>query len=177
FSNDYGFGLIDAQAAVRLAETWTDQKTSSSWQNPVVASNTFNILVPDNNATGISINFETTADFEIEHVGLTLSFTGGYTGDYRIILTSPDGTLSTLSVPFNSGNASSDSWFYMSNAFRGETSAGTWNINIADEWAQDTSIVTYAELQFFGETAKRRNGETAKRRNGETAKRRNGEQG
>ena len=153
FSNDYGFGLIDAGAAVRLAETWTDQKTSSSWQNPIVASDTFNISVPDNNATGISINFETTANFEIENVGLTLSFTGGYTGDYRVILTSPDGTLSTLSVPFNSGNASTDSWFYMSNAFRGETSAGTWTINIADEWAQDTSIATYAELQFFGETA------------------------
>ena len=153
FSNDYGFGLIDAEAAVRLAETWTDQKTSSNWETPVVASDTFNIAVPDDDAEGISISFETTADFDIEHVGLTLSFSGGYTGNYRITLTSPDGTSSTLSVPFNNGNASTDSWFYMSNAFRGETSAGTWTIDISDETPFRTGTLTYAELQFFGETA------------------------
>ena len=153
FSNDYGFGLIDALAAVRLAETWTDQKTSANWEDPVVASGNFNTLIPDANPTGISFSFNTTEDFDIEHVALTLGYTGDYTGDYRIILTSPDGTRSTLSIPFNSGNAATDQWFYMSNAFRGETSAGTWTIQIADEWAVYAGTLTYAELQFFGETA------------------------
>jgi len=30
FSNDYGFGLVDAKAAVRLAETWVVQSTSEN---------------------------------------------------------------------------------------------------------------------------------------------------
>ena len=30
FSYDYGFGLVDALAAVRLAETWTAQSTSAN---------------------------------------------------------------------------------------------------------------------------------------------------
>ena len=29
FSNDYGFGLVDAHAAVRLAESWTERSTSA----------------------------------------------------------------------------------------------------------------------------------------------------
>lgn len=152
FSNDYGFGLIDALAAVRLSETWTDQKTSSNWETPVVASGSFNTAIPDADVTGISFNLESTTDFDIEHVGLTLSFSGGYSGDYRIVLTSPDGTSSTVSVPFNEGTAATDSWFYMSNAFRGETSLGTWTVDIADEWAQETGTLTYGELQFFGAT-------------------------
>ncbi|MBB97277.1 MAG: furin [Rhodobacteraceae bacterium] len=153
FSNDYGFGLIDALAAVRLAETWVDQKTSSNWEDPVVASGNFNLVIPDNNATGISFTFDTTDDFDIEHVGLTLGFSGGYTGDYNITLISPDGTESVLAITGNQGSAATTNWFFMSNAFRGETSAGTWTVEISDETAGDTGTLTYGELQFFGETA------------------------
>jgi Subtilase family len=32
FSNDHGFGLVDAHAAVRLAESWTTQSTSANEQ-------------------------------------------------------------------------------------------------------------------------------------------------
>ncbi|WP_428925347.1 S8 family serine peptidase [Marinibacterium sp. SX1] len=153
FSNDYGFGLIDALAAVRLAETWTEQKTSANWEDPVVASSNVNSIIPDNDATGISFTFDTTADFDIEHVGLTLGFSGGYTGDYHIVLISPDGTESVLSISTSDGTAVTEQWFYMSNAFRGETSIGTWTVTIIDEVAGDTGTVTQADLQFFGATA------------------------
>lgn len=153
FSNDYGFGLIDALAAVRLAETWTYQKTSATWEDPVVDSQSFNTVIPDNDPTGISFTFETTVDFDIEHVGVTLGFSGGYTGDYNIRLISPDGTSSTLGITGNEGSAATENWFFMSNAFRGETSAGTWTVEISDETAGDTGTLTYGELQFFGETS------------------------
>ena len=153
FSNDYGFGLIDALAAVRLAETWTDQKTSANWEDPVVDSSSFSTVIPDGDTNGISFTFETTADFDIEHVGLTLGFSGGYTGDYHIVLISPDGTESVMAISGDEGSAFTEKWFYMSNAFRGETSAGTWTVEIADEVAGDTGTLTYGELQFFGETA------------------------
>lgn len=152
FSNDYGFGLIDAEAAVRLAETWTVQQTSANWETPIVGSETLNVVIPDADPNGISFTFETTEDFDIEHVGLTLTYDGGRTGDYYIVLTSPDGTSSTLSVP-DSGDAATDDWFYMSNAFRGETSAGTWTVEIVDGRAGATGELVSADLQFFGETA------------------------
>jgi len=55
-------------------------------------------------------------------------------------------------VPFNEGNASTVEWFYLSNAFRGETSAGTWTLEIVDAWAQAEGTLVSADLQFFGET-------------------------
>ncbi|MEO0386257.1 MAG: S8 family serine peptidase [Pseudomonadota bacterium] len=152
FSNDYGFGLIDALSAVRLAETWTDQKTSANWETPVVATADVNTVIPNNDPNGISFTMEATTDFEIEHVGLTLTYDGGRTGDYTIVLVSPDGTRSTLAVS-NTGDAATDDWFYMSNQFRGENGVGTWTVEIADERNGQTGTLMDAELQFFGESA------------------------
>ncbi|KAJ54241.1 hypothetical protein ACMU_18620 [Actibacterium mucosum KCTC 23349] len=152
FSNDYGFGLIDALAAVRLAETWTEQQTSANWETPIVGSQTLNTFIQDGNPNGISFTFEVTNAFDLEHVGLTLDFASGRTGDYTIVLVSPDGTRSTLAVS-NTGDAFTDEWFYMSNEFRGETGVGTWTVEIVDERLGVSGILESAELQFFGHSA------------------------
>lgn len=153
FSNDYGFGLIDAEAAVRLAETWTDQQTSANWETPIAASETVNMIIPDANPGGISFTLEANADFDLQQVGLTLSYDGGRTGDYSVVLISPDGTRSTLAVPSSGGDAATDDWFYLSNAFWGETGAGTWTVEISDGRIGSVGTLVEAELQFFGETA------------------------
>ncbi|MEO1554849.1 MAG: S8 family serine peptidase [Pseudomonadota bacterium] len=149
FSNDYGFGLVDALAAVRLAETWTDQQISANWETPVVGSETLNTVIPDNDSNGVSFTFNVTQAFDIEHTGLTLTYDGGRMGDYTIVVISPDGTESTVAVA-NTGDAATDDWFYMSNAFRGETGVGTWTVEIADERAGQTGTLVSADLQFFG---------------------------
>ena len=150
FSNDYGFGLVSAHAAVRLAETWTEQDTNANWVTTVADTWTGSTVIPDADVTGISFTFTVTSPVMLEHVGLRLDITDGYTGDYRIRLTSPDGTVSELSIPFNGGDSVTDSWFYMSNAFRGETGVGDWTVTIADEWAAFTGTLTNAQLEFYG---------------------------
>ena len=57
FSNDYGFGLVDALAAVRLAETWTQTSTSAN-EAFVSSSNGTNQAIPDNNPTGITYSLQ-----------------------------------------------------------------------------------------------------------------------
>src|SRR6185437_1692059 len=46
FSEDYGFGLVDATAAVRLAESWIKQSTYADMSSETVA-HTDNAAIPD----------------------------------------------------------------------------------------------------------------------------------
>lgn len=60
FSCDYGFGYVDAHAAVRLAETWSGAKTSA---NEAKESDTFKLLdgpdaIPDDDEVGLTYTFD-----------------------------------------------------------------------------------------------------------------------
>ncbi|RMF38789.1 MAG: hypothetical protein D6754_06795 [Alphaproteobacteria bacterium] len=150
FSNDYGYGLVDAHNAVRLAETWQDLQTDTNWFTSIEATATPGLFVPDNNPVGVSYSFTATSDVDLETVGLVVEITGGWTGDYYITLTSPDGTTSILSRDHNSGDSVNDKFFYTSNEFRGEHSAGTWTVHVSDRWAGITGTVTASQLEFYG---------------------------
>jgi subtilisin family serine protease len=150
FSNDYGFGLVDALAAVRLAESWTGRQTSANWlrqdAEPWAGSRT----VPDDDPRGIRIAIASEARVEIEQVALRLTIEDGYTGDYQVVLVSPDGTRSLLSAPGSAGTSNTGDWLYTSNAFRGEGAVGTWRVAISDRWVADEGRLVAAELSFSG---------------------------
>ncbi|MFN3293696.1 MAG: S8 family serine peptidase [Gemmobacter sp.] len=152
FSNDYGFGLIDALAAVRLAQSWKLQSTSANWKQEVAATWTGDMVIPDDNIAGVSFDLNVTEDMALEHVELKLTWQTGtaFTGDYLITLTSPDGTTSYLSRPRNDGYSATWSWVFMSNQFRGETSVGTWTVHISDRWLMEESSIIGAELTLSG---------------------------
>lgn len=152
FSNDYGYGLVDALAAVRLAESWTLQSTSANWKQEVAATWTGDLVIPDNDIIGVSFDLNVTEDMALEHVELKLTWQTGtaFTGDYLITLTSPDGTTSFLSRPLNNGFSATWSWLFMSNQFRGESSVGTWTVRISDQWLDEESAIIGAELILNG---------------------------
>ena len=150
FSNDYGFGRVDALAAVRLAETWDLQSTSA---NEATATRSWSGTrnVPDNNTNGVSINLNVGTSIQIEAVELDLTGSHSFVGDLVITLTSPDGTVSTLlDTVGSSASFPSTGWTFTSQAFRGELSAGTWTINISDVFAGATGVFTGAVLTAYG---------------------------
>ena len=60
FSNDYGYGLVDAHAAVRMAESWlltgeSAQRTTNEFTNTMDVLNSATVI-PDGNATGLSFS-------------------------------------------------------------------------------------------------------------------------
>ena len=150
FSNDYGFGLVDALAAVRLAESWTLLGTSAN-EIKVSVSAAPNAAIPDNGS--VTFQLAIPQNILIDHVELTVDILHPNRGDLRITLTSPDGTTSiVMDRPLN-GTDSGDNLLFRfgSNAFWGENSAGTWMVTITDASGNNVGTVRSLNLAAFGD--------------------------
>ena len=151
FSNDYGFGLVDAKAAVRLAETWGDNSQTSA--NEVIAIENWSspTVITDGDANGINFFLnENTSNILIEHFELKMNFDTTYTGDVEIRVISPSGTTSTL-IDNSGGNTDfNGDWTFTSNAFRGEQSSGLWTVNVVDSVSGDILTVNNLSIYSWG---------------------------
>jgi subtilisin-like proprotein convertase family protein len=147
----FGFGLVDADAAVSLARSW---RAVLPEQAIAAGTRTLNVRVPDNNATGVqdSIVVATTcANLRVEHVEVELTATHPYRGDLQITLTSPAGVVSALSRvrPADSGDNFS-AWRFRSVRHWGETAAGVWTLRLADRETFDVGTWNSWTLRIFG---------------------------
>lgn len=152
FSNDYGNGLLDARAAVRLAETWLVGRTAQTSANEVSVRSA---LANGDHAIadgGVSeYRFTLGPGVDVEHMVLDLvGLRHGDAGQLTIELISPAGTVSQLLRNNAPGAALSGGWQLMSNEFRGEESAGAWTVRIADSTAGTRGTFTGASLTAFG---------------------------
>lgn len=159
-NHKYGFGVVDANAAVNLARSWRNvgaQVTHTTSTSAVGAG------IPDNNATGSSdtITVAGSGIANIEFIELTLGFTHAYYRDLTITLTSPAGTVSTLmstgvcrnpttlAVAACGAVPGSSFRFGVTRAL-GEAADGNWTLRLADGAAGDTGTFTSWNLKFFG---------------------------
>ncbi|NER80837.1 MAG: S8 family serine peptidase [Leptolyngbya sp. SIO1D8] len=158
FSNDYGFGLIDAKAAVRLAETWgTTPQTSF---NQVNIFRDFLNTTTTISSWGTSFSQYISSNIEIESVEVDVSFSQWYDlGDLEIHLISPDGTSSVLIDNSGENDGSIDGgfsgrWEFSSNAFWGEETLGTWRVELFDTDSNWISPITINDIDitFYGQS-------------------------
>ena len=152
FSNDYGFGMVDALAAVRLAETWQTQHTSLNESHILAPYLGPALTVPDNNAQGVTTTFAMQPGFDVETVTLTLDLSHTFARDLTIVITSPSGTESTL-IRHNGDGIDINGLQLTSNAFVGEDSGGTWTMRITDTAGGDVGTFSSAVLDVYGATA------------------------
>mgnify|MGYP002526774569 FL=1 len=151
FSHDYGFGLVDAHAAVRLAETWTAQSTEA---NLVV--NAYNNLTAvraiNDHSTTIATTF-VSSTLVIDQVEVHLTIDHTWIGDLTVNLTSPDGTTSTLVNRPGFGAVSGNNIDFTFNtvAHWGETGQGTWTLSVSDVATFDTGALRDWDLSFYGD--------------------------
>jgi subtilisin family serine protease len=107
--HDLGFGLVDALAAVRLAETWGGAKNSANVLE-FSYSHSPNVVIPDYKAsTGVGSVYDYISvldDIRIERVEVSLKVTHTWIGDLYVLLTSPTGTTSYLISRPGSGSLS-----------------------------------------------------------------------
>jgi subtilisin family serine protease len=162
FSRDYGFGLADAKAAVRLAETWGTNTAGTHNQETA----NIDLLDVQMTLTGDAavdrLTGTSTSIVEIEHVQLKVDFTQIYDlQDLELRITGPDGTRSIVLDNVSADDDESDSgnpiqWdYFYTNAFRGMSSEGMWTVELVDADSSSTSPIQISnvELNFFGSAA------------------------
>ena len=151
FSNDYGFGIVDAHAAVRLAETWGSfSKTSANEKHAdAIYWPSQALSIPDLGAA--SFTFNIADSIKAENVGLFITGAHTFMRDLEIKLVSPGGT---ESIVLNRAGWDKDmpanGWTMTSNAFLGELGKGQWKVVVTDKAGGDVGAIAAASLNLYG---------------------------
>ncbi|MCW2486450.1 S8 family serine peptidase [Candidatus Symbiopectobacterium sp. NZEC127] len=162
-SNDYGFGMVDARAAVRLSESWMAQSTAANEFVYSASSGQINKTV---NAGGTLIaSLAIKAGLKIEHVEIDIDARVGRLGDLTLKLISPEGTQSLLlnrqgKIPDGMPGASATDpgsrqsgvfkYSFMSTHDMGEHSAGNWTIQATDARSGLPITLNAWSLRLYG---------------------------
>ena len=152
----YGGGLINASAAVAMAEGWTSlgpmiseslsqtpPTTTSSLTRNVAKGGTTIIVLPEETqktkikSTRLEVDFSNSTAMRVEHVTVKVNASHSRRGDLTIRLISPSGTVSTLaSYTRKDTGANYSNWTFTSVRHWGESSRGVWAV-VASEPIDD----------------------------------------
>ncbi len=152
-STSAGFGMVDATAAVRLAEAWsTPPRTEANMLSATVKGTGFS--VPDLGTAGGTAAIG--RSMLVERAVVTLDLDHTKIGDLRISLVSPSGTESFLLDRIGAGNYAGDGTFdftLTSNQSFWEQGQGTWTLKVQDAVSGRTAQVNGWRLDLFGAPA------------------------
>ncbi|GAA6210034.1 hypothetical protein NBRC116601_33270 [Cognatishimia sp. WU-CL00825] len=131
FSDSFGYGFVNAHAAVRLAETWTAQQTAAN-RDTVVIQETSGATMTAGSNDHISFELNVTDAIQVEHVQLSMDLKWANTGDLDIYLTSPDGTTVRLVYAQDDTHyiGGVRNFTFTSVASMGEMGAGDWTVDV-----------------------------------------------
>jgi len=125
FHNWYGFGMVDASAAVNMARTYTPGQLGTFVDTGFISSPTLDLAIPDASVAGATSTLTVPANpvRVIEAVQIRVSATHSFIGVLGIELASPSGKRSVLKNIFDGFAGSSDleDMVLLSNAFYGES--------------------------------------------------------
>ena len=148
-NHKYGFGAVDATAAVQMA-------ASSSWKSLTNSSampykKAVQLSIPDNNSEGLTsiITVPEEHAFKIEHVDVIFRASHRRRGDLRLVLTSPSGTQSVLADCHEDENTDYNNWRFMTVRNWNELSPGDWRLTVADLKQENTGKLISWELILY----------------------------
>ena len=140
FHNVYGFGAIDARAAVAAAQTYVADSLGT-FKEGTIRSNSTDIMVPD--LTGATSVINEPDVGTVEFVRVEIFANHSFPSDWTIALTSPSGTRSVLLPAFNAYQTWPSGGFELgSNAFYGEPQQGNWTLELFDHLNPDAGTLT-----------------------------------
>ncbi|MDO4550075.1 MAG: S8 family serine peptidase [Planctomycetia bacterium] len=155
-NHKYGFGLIDAAAAVKAAQEWTNVLPMGSIHSGTVAVNQ---RIPDSSTQGVSstISMPNYIQF-VERVEVKVNIPHTVTGDLEVVLISPSGTESVLAELHDTQMAAFmgmesfgyNEWTFSSTFCWGEESGGDWQLTVRDLATGGTGTFTDWSLSIHG---------------------------
>ena len=158
FSPDFGFGAIDAQAAVTLAGTWTNLPPMRTME---VRSGTLDLAIRDTKKTGTNgppTRSDLTIDANyiqfIEYIAIEVELTHPSLRDLRMQLVAPSQDRSLL-VDYlydsRSSPVSFRGWHRFGSAmFLGEAAGGDWRLVLSDYVKGDTGTLKQWKITVYG---------------------------
>lgn len=153
-NHKYGFGLINAEAAVDRAKGWTTLPPAVDLPYGPVDVNQ---AVPDFDETGVSSTIHVTQDLSMEHAEVVLTAVHPYRGDFTVTLTSPSGTKSVLAETRKDSKTNYLRWKFTTVRTWGESSQGDWTLTVTDNHSGDTGSFNSWHLNLYGSLAENEN--------------------
>ena len=152
FSNWYGFGLVDAGAAVAKAKTFTSLPPvkDSGWLSSTDAAQRIGTT-----GSPAVLKVNVPSDTKVENVQVSFDTTHKTPKYVRATLTSPSGTESTILTPLaNLANITLGSGFSVpltsSNAFLDEQAGGVWTLKVTDVNSSSSAQLTNFTIRVVG---------------------------
>jgi subtilisin family serine protease len=137
-SRDVGYGLVDATAAVRLAETWDTQSTTANLAT--VSGQQADAAVLSDGTGSVSSTIAMPVGVSVERAEVVLDLDAQDASDLVVTLTSPSGTRSVLLDTPGTSEAYPANFSLTSTHFLGESSLGNWTVTVADTNADGDSV-------------------------------------
>lgn len=155
FSEDYGYGVVNAFGAVRMAEVWGLMRPAAATSANEARAST-GLMSADlsiNDLSTVSWSFAVSQSLVMEHVALTVNLTHTWFTDLRISLVSPSGTSLSLYNGSSGNSSTSDgafSYAFGAEGFRGEDSRGTWTLVVTDAAGADVGSLRAVGFEAWG---------------------------
>ncbi|MGB3193274.1 MAG: S8 family serine peptidase [Limnoraphis sp.] len=146
-NHKYGFGAIDAGAAVSLAKSWQPLETEVAISSGLISINS---AIPDNNRTSRVSVLDITEDITVETVEVMFDAQHALRGDLDVRLISPDGTVSILAERHDDTGDNYDHWVFTSTRHWGESSQGEWKLQVTDRRTGTTGLWDSWQLNLYG---------------------------
>ena len=160
----YGFGVVDAAAAVARARTWSSVGGSERLKTCALPASTPALSVPDAPDAGTptpvldTITVPAGCDIaQVEFVEVTMTATHTYSGDLRVRLRSPSGVVSELAnaracaqLPGSDPCGTYTDWTFGSVRHLDEPAQGAWTLELTDLQPRDSGRLERWSLTIHG---------------------------
>jgi subtilisin-like proprotein convertase family protein len=170
-SNKYGFGIVNANSAITMAETWVNYPPEIEL---TAESGAIDLVIPDNPDQTVESTLhigQEQAGFTVESVVVFIGYEHVKRGNLKIVLTSPYGTASALHPSKRDESTILEEglkWELMTVSNWGESPVGNWTLSITDERldAANSSTINYLktwDISIYGRNATRTSSSSIRR--------------
>ena len=164
YHESYGYGMVDAFAAVRYAEAWAAIYGNAPLTSANELSSTHDytgtgVAIPDSDGktgTGqVSLSINSTSTLRIEAVEITLSMTHARGTDVDLWLRAPDGTMVRIFDGDGTARTWTNglTWTFEVDCLRGYSASGTWSVVAEDTVTGSVGTLNDLQITFYGADA------------------------
>ncbi|KAJ6248206.1 neuroendocrine convertase 1 [Anaeramoeba flamelloides] len=158
YSHNYGYGLVNAEQAVKIAKTWDYLNKTKSYSSDETDINK-DINGGDSEGTFF--------DFVLDQPSQNITIIGGFTiylsinypliGNLAITLTSPSGMVARLAESTEMSATTLRLYPFVAKCFYGELALGKWQLNIKDVKSEESGTLLSYSIAIYGVEPQNRN--------------------